>query len=101
MADEILVSHKAPEGFRFISELEYSKFQDWKQAQQSIKVWQLKDLAKYKYMTKSTERASQYLAKHRQDLDIEQGGFIDYVHTHNGWQIPAAEMMDYLVDHPD
>ncbi|ASD31953.1 DUF771 domain-containing protein [Lactiplantibacillus plantarum] len=101
MSDTILIRHEAPKGFQFISEEEYERFQSWKQAQRGIRTWKLKDLARYKYGTKSTERASRYLTKHRHDLDIEQGGFIDYVNTHNGWQIPAAEMMDYLLDHPD
>lgn len=101
MSDTILIRHEAPKGFRFISEEEYERFQAWQQAQRGIRTWKLKDLAKYKYGTKSTERASRYLIKHRSDLDVEQGGFIDYANTHNGWHIPAANMMDYLLSHPD
>ena len=101
MSDTILIRHEAPKGFQFISEEEYERFQAWKHAQLGLRTWKLKDLAKYKYGTKSTERASRYLIKHRSDLDVEQGGFIDYANTHNGWHIPAANMMDYLLSHPD
>ena len=101
MADTVQTIYKAAPGFRMIPKSEYVKFEQWKLDQQKIKTWRLRDLAKYKFGTKSTERASRYLIKHRDDLDIERGGFIDYVNTHNGWRIPAGEMMDYLLNHPD
>lgn len=82
-----------------IPSTEFQKFQSWKSEQQRIRTWNLREFAQHRYGTKNTAKASRYLFKHREDLDIMSGGFISYDRTHNGWRIPVGPMMDYLEEH--
>lgn len=98
---EILVNHKAPEGFVMIPSSEFQKFENWKAEQLRIKTWTLSEFAQFRYGTKNTQRASRYLFRHCDDLSLSNGGFIDYRYTHNGWRIPVGPMMDYLETHEE
>lgn len=97
IAEKIIESHTAPAGFVMISVTDYKKFQEWESQQRRIQHWNLKDLAHYLYGTRNTKRASEYLYHHRNRLDIECGGFIDYDRTHNGWRIPVGPMTDFVL----
>ncbi|ARN92161.1 DUF771 domain-containing protein [Levilactobacillus brevis] len=101
VADKIIVSHEAPDGFKLISLTDYEKFQSWEKQQLRIQTWNLSQFARYKFGTKNTSRASNYLYEHADDLAITNGGFIDYEATHNGWRIPVGPMMDYLEEHKE
>lgn len=101
VADKIIVSYEAPEGFKLISLTDYEKFQNWEKQQLRIQNWNLSQFARYKFDTKNTSRASNYLYEHAGDLSIKNGGFIDYNTTHNGWRIPVGPMMDYLEEHKE
>lgn len=65
------------------------------------KIWTLKMFSTAIFnQPRSTKRALNYLYQHRDELDIQsEGGFIDYESTHNGWQIPADEIVKFDQQH--
>lgn len=69
--------------------------------QTAPRIWTLKQFSTLVYdQPKSTKRATAYLFNHRDELDINRpGGFINYDLTHNGWSIPAKELVEFDTQH--
>lgn len=92
----ILLQQVAPEGFRIVTEDDFQQLQKMKQEQVKPAYWTLKEFAWHEWHQRGVKRATDFLFDHRDDLDMMNGGFIDYDHTHNGWKIPAVQITNYL-----
>lgn len=96
MIDEITVKYEAPSGYKLVKESEFKSFQDWQENQDALpEVWTLKEFAQIIFHRKGTTKALNFLLSHRDDLDIRNGGFINYDQTHGGWSIPADLIKTY------
>ncbi len=87
----------SPEGFRIVTEADYQQLQKLKHPKPQPEFWTLKEFAWNVWHQQGVKRAASFLFRHRDDLDMANGGFIDYEHTHNGWKIPSVEMKKYII----
>jgi phage pi2 protein 07 len=93
--DSIIVKYQAPEGYKLVHDTDYQDFLTWKN-RISIEEWTLKEFSWHIWHQRGVTRAKNFLYSHRSDLDIANGGFIDYEHTHNGWRIPSEQIQGYI-----
>lgn len=94
--DSIIIKYQAPNGYKLVHETDYQAFIHWQKQKQHPQFWSLKEFAWHVWHHKGTKAATDFLFAHRDDLDILNGGFIDYEHTHNGWRISSVQMENYL-----
>lgn len=96
-----LVKLTFPEAVVITKSEDVNAFQEWHKQKKLMapEEWNLKEFAKRVYHLKSTKRAADYLFNHRDQLDIEKGGFIDFDQSHNGWHIPAEELIEFNRSH--
>lgn len=94
-----MVQQVLPNARIITDETQVAAFDKWKsEYQKSIpEVWTLKQFSTVVFkQPRSTKKAAAYLFKHRDELDIcHPSGFIDYEHTHNGWEISSAELIEF------
>lgn len=96
-----LVKLTFPEAVVITDPKQVNAFQEWREENKRAlpEAWTLKEFAKRVYHLKSTKRAFDYLCNHRDELDIQKGGFIDFDQSHNGWHIPAEELIEFNRKH--
>lgn len=94
--NDVTIRYEAPKGYVLIQSDEYDKYEHWVSNRKAIPtVWTLKEFAATVFHRKGTTKALNFLLAHKDELDIANGGFIDFENTRGGWNIPAEQIKDF------